>query len=466
MLTAHVGRNDPCPCGSGKRYKECHGGLGAAQGETAAGPHTLLQQALAARQAHDIVTASACCRRILEADPANADAWHLLGSIDLERGDFGSAATHIGKAVAIDATRAELHTNLARAQFGCGQSQRSAASARRGIGLDPTSVDAWNVLGLSIATTEPDAALAAWQQAIKLAPHAAEAYFRMGDFHRRRREFDAAVAAYRVAVALAPNHAVLCNNFALALQEQGQRDEAERWYRTAIRLQPALVEALANLGDLCQRTDRYAEAADWFTKAIAQNPSVAEVWTKLGTCQHWLGALPDAKASFERALALQPNDPKAMVNVASALLAQHAYAGALPLVLNALRLDPELAEAQNMLLYVNQHICRWEDLDRLFEQQRARLEERDAPRIVPHNLLALPYTPAELLTASRNWVAHHIRPKPAAPPALTQLVQNRLRVAYLGSDFRTHPLANLLTEVIEKHDRRRFEVFGYSFGPE
>jgi uncharacterized protein YecA (UPF0149 family) len=21
-----VGRNDPCPCGSGKKYKKCHGG--------------------------------------------------------------------------------------------------------------------------------------------------------------------------------------------------------------------------------------------------------------------------------------------------------------------------------------------------------------------------------------------------------------------------------------------------------
>jgi preprotein translocase subunit SecA len=23
-----VGRNDPCPCGSGKKYKQCHGGTG------------------------------------------------------------------------------------------------------------------------------------------------------------------------------------------------------------------------------------------------------------------------------------------------------------------------------------------------------------------------------------------------------------------------------------------------------
>jgi preprotein translocase subunit SecA len=25
--TARVGRNDPCPCGSGKKYKHCHGQL-------------------------------------------------------------------------------------------------------------------------------------------------------------------------------------------------------------------------------------------------------------------------------------------------------------------------------------------------------------------------------------------------------------------------------------------------------
>ena len=27
--TPKVGRNDPCPCGSGKKYKKCHGAPGA-----------------------------------------------------------------------------------------------------------------------------------------------------------------------------------------------------------------------------------------------------------------------------------------------------------------------------------------------------------------------------------------------------------------------------------------------------
>jgi hypothetical protein len=29
VATAKVGRNEPCPCGSGKKYKKCHGELGA-----------------------------------------------------------------------------------------------------------------------------------------------------------------------------------------------------------------------------------------------------------------------------------------------------------------------------------------------------------------------------------------------------------------------------------------------------
>ena len=466
MLTAPVGRNDPCPCGSGKRYKECHGSLDSINKETPTDSHSLLQQALAAHQQRNALIAEARCRQILETDPRHPGAWNLLGVIDLDRGDFGSALLKIGKAVESDRTRADFHMNLARAQFGSGLRQESAGSARRAIDLDPTNVDAWNVLGLSLETAEPAAALAAWEQAVALTPRAPEAHFRIGDFHRRRRHFDAAVAAYRTALTIAPNHPVVRNNIGLALQEQGQLKAAEQFYRAAIQQQPGMVEALANLGDLCQATDRFAEAIVWFRQALAQNPNVAALWMKSGICQHRLGAMADARTSFERAIALDPNTPRNMINLASVLLAQQCHAEALPLIQKALTLEPGLAEAQSMLLYVNQQTCRWEDFDRLFEEQRARLTQSDAPPVVPHNLLALPYTPAELLIASRNWVHQHIRPKPATPPVLTELVANRLRIAYLGTDFRTHPLANLLTEVIETHDRSCFEVFGYSFGPD
>ncbi|HEY2970313.1 MAG TPA: tetratricopeptide repeat protein [Casimicrobiaceae bacterium] len=392
ILTTDIRRTDPCPCGSGKRYKACHGAL----------------------------------RPELVAPLRNA-ARELLARDEVDE---------------------------------------AARSARRAVELDPADADAWTVLGLSLEATEPDAALAAWQKAVALAPQQPEAHFRIGDFHRRRGEHGAAIAAYEAALATGSTHPVLLNNIGLALQLEGRLEDAERYYRLALQQQPGLVEANANLADLLRLLQRPAEAATWYARAAALNPNVASVWLNLGVCQHRTGALASARASFEHALALKPDDLQVLVNMASALNAEQRYAEALPLIERAVALEPASTAAGNLLLYVRQQICDWRDFDRLFEAQRASLARPDSPPITPHNLLALPYTPAELLAAARKWVAHEIKVDHAQTPPQPALIDGKLRIAYLGPDFHAHPLANLLTEVIERHDRTRFEVYGYSLGPD
>src|SRR5262245_30381532 len=97
----HVGRNDPCPCGSGKRYKECHGSLGATSASTQADPQFLLQQALNAYQRQDHRAAAELSRKVVELQGNNVDAWHLLAVVDLDRADFASATASIDNAIAI-----------------------------------------------------------------------------------------------------------------------------------------------------------------------------------------------------------------------------------------------------------------------------------------------------------------------------------------------------------------------------
>lgn len=387
---AEVRRNDPCPCGSGKRYKECHGALAS------------------------------------------------------------------GVAASINARDLLAQGRLAEA----------AQRARRAVELDPSDADAWTVLGLAVETADPDAALVAWQKALAVVPQHAEAHFRIGDFRRRRGEFGAAIAAYEAALAAGSTHPVLRNNLGLALQQSGHLEQAERHYRRALEAQPDRVEAAANLADLLRIQHRYGEAARLYQRAAALNPDVAALWLNLGACQHRTGDLPGERASFARALALKPDDPQALVSMASAFNIEQRYAEALPLVEKALALDPAAAAANNLLLYIRQQICDWRDLDRLFEAQRAYLAQADAPAVTPHNLLALPYAPGELLAATRKWALQNLAP-PQQPVLFRPPLSNgRLRIGYLGPDFRSHPLANLLTEVIERHDRSRFEVYGYSSGPD
>jgi predicted O-linked N-acetylglucosamine transferase (SPINDLY family) len=44
--------------------------------------------------------------------------------------------------------------------------------------------------------------------------------------------------------------------------------------------------------------------------------------------------------------------------------------------------------------------------------------------------------------------------------------RRRVRLGYFSSDFREHPVAHLIAELFECHDRGRFEITGFSLGPD
>ena len=102
---AEVGRNAPCPCGSGRRYKECHGALAAAvarAGPEADSPPWLAQtmrDALHAQSNDMGEEAARLYRRVLEVDPENFDATHMLGLVEYERGYYDSAMALVRRAI-------------------------------------------------------------------------------------------------------------------------------------------------------------------------------------------------------------------------------------------------------------------------------------------------------------------------------------------------------------------------------
>ena len=353
----------------------------------------------------------------------------------------------------------------ARAYLAGGDTERALASARQVLAIDSRDAEAWNVLGLCLEATDPEAARDAWRRAVEWAPREPEAHFRLGDYYRRRGEHAAAIAAYRAALACGGQQAELFNNLGLALQEAGELDAAEECFSAALERAPGLAAAHANLGDVLRLKHRFGDAAASYSRAAALAPGVAQLWQNLGVCQHRSGQFASARASFERARALAPGTAAILVDLAASFTAESRFGEARPLLERALQLQPGLAAADTALLYLQQHTCSWQGLDRRIERQRELLGRPDAPPVSPHNLLALPFTPAELLTAARDWARRQIGVRAASlpnpPPS-----GGRLRIAYFGADFRAHPLASLLTEVIERHDRTRFEVLGYSFGPD
>ena len=95
-FTPPASRNAPCPCGSGRRYKDCHGALTTPVDQLAA----ILQQALAAQQAGRAADAIAGYEQALALAPTHFDALHMLGVAHFQRGEFERALALIERALA------------------------------------------------------------------------------------------------------------------------------------------------------------------------------------------------------------------------------------------------------------------------------------------------------------------------------------------------------------------------------
>ena len=91
------GRNDPCVCGSGRRYKECCGRLQASDPRVAAKP--VMGAALEAQRARNFQRARALYRDALAIAPDEPDALHMLGVVCYDLGDDAEAYAHILRAL-------------------------------------------------------------------------------------------------------------------------------------------------------------------------------------------------------------------------------------------------------------------------------------------------------------------------------------------------------------------------------
>ena len=95
-----------------------------------------------------------------------------------------------------------------------------------------------------------------------------------------------------------------------------------------------------------------------------------------------------------------------------------------------------------------------------------------AETVSPFTFLALPAatTAKQHHQCARLWAQHRVQTSVAKmqPPVFSRpgRSQGKIVVGYLSADFHEHATAYLIAELIEKHDRGRFAIFGYSYGPD
>ncbi len=126
-------------------------------------------------------------------------------------------------------------------------------------------------------------------------------------------------------------------------------------------------------------------------------------------------------------------------------------------------LEPHRKDLAGVRLEVAQALCDWDRLEQLKAELEGPIRRADAI-VQPQAMLMSFDDPALLRTASAHYQQDYLRAVPDTPPPSYVARSGKVRIAYVSADYRNHATANLISDLIARHDRAKFEIIGVSTG--
>ena len=270
-----IDRNDPCPCGSTKKFKHC-----CQRKEKAQKPK-------------------------LHPDAALAPMWLKLATQHLQAGRLAQAKSGYEQVLRVNPLHPEALQWMGVVWHQLGDNEKAIELVRQAIDLAPAIAFFRSTLGNVLqAVGRFTEAIASYRQALLIKPDFAEAHNNLGIALYASGLEDDAVSAYHKALAISPNFANALFNLGSAVQKRTP-DLAVSLINRSLQLQPDFYEALLGLGKLLISQCRMDEASLSLQRAIALKPGnglrvldALKISPIMGTRE----ALLEERASFESKL--------------------------------------------------------------------------------------------------------------------------------------------------------------------
>jgi protein O-GlcNAc transferase len=404
--------------------------------------------------------------RLIKLQPRDADAFYNRGVVLTNLARHDEALASYDKALAVRRDHVSSLFNKASTLARLGQDERAHAAYDALLVIAPDHVEGLTDRGNVLAKLGRCAeALASYDRALALRPTHLNALSNRGNVLKDEGRHEEALAMYDRALVIDPRHMASLNNRGNVLIAMKREEEAVATFDRGLALAPDDPELLFNRACALERLYRFNEALADLEHSLALRPASAKALNNYGNVLAALERPGEAAESYDRALALEPNRAETHYNRGYVFMTLQRQAQAIADFERAFALDPHHPNALDSLGFAHLSVCDWKKVAEWAAPTEVALLDNGLPVGRSYPLYYFD-NPAYQLTAARVFHAANLAGVRAPLPACHLARGDRLRVAYLSSDFRTHPVAYAIVELFERHDRSRFEIIGVSIALE
>jgi len=241
---------------------------------------------------------------------------------------------------------------------------------------------------------------------------------------------------------------------------QKRPDHALSFFKRCLALSPENTSLYFNIAKALTDLKKDREAIQYHIKAVEVDPNNFEPWLNYGLSLSNIGLHKDALECYGTALKLKPDLMPAWFNRGLSLNQLGFYGDALHAFEETYKLFPSKDYLFGLIWKQRRNICQWNAHNEFAEVITKSLIDGQKS-IDPFSASLLLDDEAAMLDAAKIYANDLFTLNLTVPPPKHPKHQ-KIKIAYFSADFRKHPVAQLIVELFERHDRTRFELYGFS----
>ena len=261
-----------------------------------------------------------------------------------------------------------------------------------------------------------------------------------------------------------PNSAPALINMGNALKNLNKNNEAIINYNKEIKLDPRSADAFSNKGIALVNLSKFDEAIKSFDYAIKINPKHFFAYNNKGNALFKLNRPREAIICFNRAIEIKQDYIEALNGRATAYQKIKIYDKAIFDFEKILMLNPDYEYALGKFLHLKMLNCDWKNYEQIIKKIDYGVQ-KNLKVIDPFSYLSLVDNPRNAKLVSEIYVKYTL-PNVLNNQPLLPNNNKKPKIAYFSSDFHDHPILHLMMDVFKYHNKEKFDIFGFSMGPD